>query len=497
MFQTILQFSFLSSHKIPVIFNQSERYASSQEDEAEADKSIHLEAIGRSRVSQGDLGPSLSSRDSIDTYGSVCSNESNACGFAFSGGDEDVFEELHDEDHRFSSSSFEPARASILAVDGVNENNGPVIRKESKFDRPPVSQASVLLDAIASGSLSTNHASNQYEYFNTRALDGLSSGNLWAGSNHWKKMPANRRRKAPPGNLGDQSSGIKTVAGASKVESRKQKAQKGNIMIPDKRNVVSITRQLVDFEALLDRPKRGHGRKVDDTFQLTKLMQGKYSKFSNLLPIDAGLEIQDLVTLFSRPSVSVGDMVKAESRISKNAKAVGFGQVETWGEDDDQSYGNNEDGEGFHIAGSYDEAKDFINPNDLVIADLEGIRKVDKIKIGYATAARKVDVKRLKRDLWMELEQTFARDERKKEESKQADETDTVSDSDTYVEFGTETGTNIMCLSFQNTVNEMRNNQSQSDVTLPFYFICVLHLCNEKGLLLESCGLDDFIIHNS
>ena len=30
------------------------------------------------------------------------------------------------------------------------------------------------------------------------------------------------------------------------------------------------------------------------------------------------------------------------------------------------------------------------------------------MKVGYATIAKKVDVKRLKRDLWSELEQTFA-----------------------------------------------------------------------------------------
>jgi condensin complex subunit 2 len=31
-------------------------------------------------------------------------------------------------------------------------------------------------------------------------------------------------------------------------------------------------------------------------------------------------------------------------------------------------------------------------------------------------------------------------------------------------------------------------------VTLPFYFICLLHLANEKGLRLESTSLEDFMI---
>jgi condensin complex subunit 2 len=43
----------------------------------------------------------------------------------------------------------------------------------------------------------------------------------------------------------------------------------------------------------------------------------------------------------------------------------------------------------------------------------------------------------------------------------------------------------------------MQSTQTQTDVTLPFYFICVLHLANEKGLALESMGLEDFVIHSS
>ena len=40
----------------------------------------------------------------------------------------------------------------------------------------------------------------------------------------------------------------------------------------------------------------------------------------------------------------------------------------------------------------------------------------------------------------------------------------------------------------------MEMAQSQSDVTVSFYFICCLHLANEKGLKLDSTGLEDFMI---
>ena len=40
----------------------------------------------------------------------------------------------------------------------------------------------------------------------------------------------------------------------------------------------------------------------------------------------------------------------------------------------------------------------------------------------------------------------------------------------------------------------MEMAQSQTDVTVSFYFICCLHLANEKGLKLDSTGLEDFMI---
>jgi len=174
--------------------------------------------------------------------------------------------------------------------------------------------------------------------------------------------------------------------------------------------------------------------------------------------------------------------------------------------------------------------------NEFVVPELTDVRKIEKIKIGYAKIARKVDVKRLKRDLWTELERTFAlkaaaaaqhntnsNDDDNNGKEKEDVETNlstasTVSDPDLDLvdtagsgdddkDVDTEgvldnvaaavTTTNTASPSFQGIVRDMQQNQSQSDVTLPYYFICILHLCNEKELALESTGLDDFMIHRS
>ena len=84
-------------------------------------------------------------------------------------------------------------------------------------------------------------------------------------------------------------------------------------------------------------------------------------------------------------------------------------------------------------------------------------RKVDKVQIAYATRAKKVDVRKLKAQMWRDVEAQPASD-------------------------------------FAQVVNRVGAQQHQKDVTMPFYFICLLHLCNEKTLSLEADGLKNFAV---
>ncbi len=84
-------------------------------------------------------------------------------------------------------------------------------------------------------------------------------------------------------------------------------------------------------------------------------------------------------------------------------------------------------------------------------------RKVDKVQIAYATRAKKVDVRKLKAQMWRDVEASPESD-------------------------------------FAAVVNRVGAQQRQSDVTMPFYFICLLHLCNEKTLALNADGLKNFAV---
>ena len=506
-----------------ILFIQSKRYASSLKDEDEADKSIHLEAIERSRISQADFMHSQNFRESLGTCDSHENSNYIERGIDFDVDDHDVFGDVHDGDHRFSSSSFAPARVSFTSTRSVyNSPDVKVGYRQNITDTRQSSpqtymQASVLLDAIASGDISTEQH-NHYEYFNSQTLKNLASGNLWAGAEHWKKMPSSRRLKervgVKNGIHNNKSNGVedKSIPRSGKVKKRRTK--KSLKPASNMLSLVSISKPIEELESLMEKPKRRRGKNATDSLQLTKAVHTKYSNIDNLLPMDAGLQVKEFITLFSRPDMDLIDFLKTKNVMvdmadaGKPTKNVGFCGVETWEADNDS-------GNGIDFGENDDEFEDKNSLCEFVVPALEDVRRVDKIHIGYATVARKIDVKRLKRDLWNELEQTFSSrkiDDIESETSMDVERRDLdllstsskISERDLGLrgKNAGETGhdkvfNDVTRLSFQETVRDMDINQSQSEVTVPFYFICILHLCNEKGLALESSGLNDFVIHSS
>lgn len=76
----------------------------------------------------------------------------------------------------------------------------------------------------------------------------------------------------------------------------------------------------------------------------------------------------------------------------------------------------------------------------------------------YAQSSKRVNVKKLKTDLWTKLE----------------------SDCSGEVNENHSSGPEGKELSFQDVVCDIAQDQTQKDASLSFYFICLLHLANEK-----------------
>ena len=137
----------------------------------------------------------------------------------------------------------------------------------------------------------------------------------------------------------------------------------------------------------------------------------------------------------------------------------------------------------------------FINTDALLRAP----RLVEKIDIGFATTAKRVNVKKLKTDIWSHIDELEVSPGQGENNENGENETPNVGTSlkRTSVDKKGGAGTGAgEALSFQELVCDIANEEKcQKDVTVSFYFICLLHLANEKTLKIEGSPLmNDLII---
>jgi condensin complex subunit 2 len=468
------------------------RYAADQQQEKEADHSIHQEAMERSRASIGGrscLTGAGSGTDGSATDGGMdhMGDDEYANDNDFGGGGD--YDDGDDDDGDDGFDAFMATDENGARFSSIGFNNSFTNDGDGDGDGHP-SATTVLLDAIADGNVI--HGATDYQYFDAAAFASVVSAgagaadNVWAGALHWKRG-AKRRPQA-------NANGKKTGAEVTK-KSRSKKSAKQRVFVdlsaaPD--NMSDILRQP---------PAR---KAKGDPLQISKTTLAKHAKADNLLPLDAGMGVEKLSSLFLRPNTILKGPSTTSSQTSASSnggKTVGFNMaVETWDNGPDDSFGGGDDdgGDGFCFANNDDD--DNANGDDFFVHQLHDVRKVDKVHVGHATVAKKVDVKRLKRDLWLELESCFAVSADKKE----GDEEDSVADADaddkevpddpaSPLPDGEQSAPH--CLSFNDAVRDLEAAKSQADISLPFYFICVLHLANEKGLRLDSKGLEDFHIY--
>lgn len=133
-------------------------------------------------------------------------------------------------------------------------------------------------------------------------------------------------------------------------------------------------------------------------------------------------------------------------------------------------------------------------------------RKVDKIDIGYSKIAKKINVKVLKTDMWREISDLSGGTESAGAAGAGGVDGNGSENAPPAADFhATETGESQITdnssycdgreMSFQGLVNDLAVRQKQKDVSVSFYFICLLHLANEKTLKLEDNGdLNDLIV---
>jgi len=331
----------------------------------------------------------------------------------------------------------------------------------------------------------------EYSYFDTNAI--FSSSNAWAGARHWKYAT---RKRTPTTPVGDDTAVEDAVVKKSKAKRGKKGEKKADP------GFMEFSRQKID-EKSFGLP---NFRAKDTTLQTAAAVaKADAGAGSLLLPPDAKVQLKDLCRLHLAPSVMVPANAQQRALLSQSARLRGgsskvdrflcgqTGSERVWGlaaptavtvgtvamsafvptnnADEFEDFGGDFDGDDEYM-GAEDENNENaapttglgFNQSGLVQAD----RKVEKIEIEYAKVSKRVNIQRLKKDIWSSIQTALPESETPKKEE----------------------------LSFQDMISGIAGGDvRQKDVTTSFYFICLLHLANEHSLeITDRPDMSDLII---
>jgi condensin complex subunit 2 len=295
----------------------------------------------------------------------------------------------------------------------------------------------------------------------------FSATNAWAGSSHWKF--GKRKAHGMQSSKSDVQTHEATLSAAPK-----SKARKGALVVDF---LIKMDDETASSLAI---PKLKKGSKSSTT-ELTAAAMAKTDKNSFILPQDAGVVPSDLGKLFLRPhKKSLRRRVMGHESSSSNGYQPTSNYFSAQNDDGvcDDSFGDDcgfaeqgdthcDDGEKPFEAFNMD---DDMNEARMLAPE----RKVTKISVHHEVRAKKVDVRELKHQIWNDISSLCP-----EENDFQGSSTDNTRES----------------RQFSDVMESVAEKNNQQGVTLPFYFICILHLANEKGLKLEGCDdLSNFTI---
>ncbi|KAF7722954.1 hypothetical protein EC973_002465 [Apophysomyces ossiformis] len=128
----------------------------------------------------------------------------------------------------------------------------------------------------------------------------------------------------------------------------------------------------------------------------------------------------------------------------------------------------------------YDDGETSILYGDTLITN-HRLKKVKPLYVNYARTAKRVDVKKLKDNLWKALT---------------VPKQDTTSDTPIEVEPSDFVQGERRFTDLVQDIKKMYNAKAVKDISVPFCFICLLHLANEKNLTISSVQAngDDFVL---
>ena len=307
----------------------------------------------------------------------------------------------------------------------------------------------------------------EYSYFDARVISA------WAGPSHWKVKPAARDKSVIPVPGGKEEKPVK---------------KSENIEI----NYSNFSERLSEMENNFTVTKR-----------MTKLSNNTiklWSETNTTLPFDLHFDPIDFAKLYGRSDVVVrrqnGNTHQLTEEDTDKSVAdfdndMGVQDMNDLGQDD------------FDVPNSdvtmlfsqtmlpppsqSQPGSEFLGDN-LVAAP----NRVAKFNIGYARTAKRMDMKKLKTTVWTILTDVT---DTNKENNQNGANSKNESHEEVHEKEVMAKNTSINFSSVYKTLPSNLSSNMAENLSCPLAFIALLHLCNERSLILEADGkLEDFLI---
>ncbi|AOW01170.1 YALI0B03476p [Yarrowia lipolytica CLIB122] len=291
----------------------------------------------------------------------------------------------------------------------------------------------------------------------------------WAGPEHWKvqKLRGDIQKKAIESRDNVGEDGEEGEEG-EKADKTKKKAAPVEVDFISEDNDI-------DEAVLFGRPAHM------STLSLTKAQQR--SDTNNLLPNDEHFSTDNLVKLFIKPGKRITGLLfkhrvtlQSEKDADQHFWAQHFNEeLAEYGVQGPEPEpvdipGQNDDGDDF---GGYDDFDDYGGATDMGgphNASFLGLPKAHPEYVSYAKVAKRVDVRKLKDNLWRVMDY---------------EKVDELVDNGDMVEDAAKVEEKRFTQLVEQVGAEYPRQQKQ-EISTSFVFICLLHLANEKGLSIDQ-----------
>lgn len=317
------------------------------------------------------------------------------------------------------------------------------------------------------------------------AMMGYFDKNLvknWAGPEHWKLRKVVRKPEAD----------------APKPRREKKEAFKIDFLTPAKKDIKTIANEIfarVTRGAGITLPSYG-GSKTGKKGRGGR--KTKEKRDEHTLPDDMHFSSRQLVTLFLKPKFSL-KMRGQPVRFNEN----GDGEVDEqfWAQAaanqaaERAAAENDETGDGLNIPfntqffdNDYDDGPGFddgfdgdgaamedAGEQDLLAATQGQTRRVRPEFVNYAKRAKRVDVRKLKENIWKGLDIKVGKPKDEEDDNMDVDDASLTNPEEHRV--------------FSSVISGLQKSypkDKMEEISTSFCFICLLHLANEQGLKLQT-----------